>query len=212
MYELIILSLLMRAPAHGYKIAQVVNDIIGPYARVSNGRLYPLLTRLEQSGLIELSEEAEQPRHGERVARSYRITAAGRQRFHELMLDTTSNMGDYQRLFHLKASIFLFLAHAERLYLIDHYLHYCQTHIWHLTTEIEDLAARSQPFQQRDLWLPATLEVMQHRADQWRLELAWAQRLREREITYQAKEQHGGASPAECATTSRQSAEESGSA
>ncbi|HVU67236.1 MAG TPA: helix-turn-helix transcriptional regulator [Ktedonobacteraceae bacterium] len=177
MYELIILSLLMRAPAHGYKIAQVVNDIIGPYARISNGRLYPLLARLEQGGFIELSEEIEQPRSGERIARSYSIATAGRQRFHELMMDTTSNRGDYQRLFYLKVSVFLFIESAERLYLIDHYLHYCQTHILHLTAEIEDLAAKSH----QKLWLPPTLEVMQHRADQWRLEMAWARRLRERE-------------------------------
>ena len=49
MYELIILSLLMRFPLHGYLIAQIANDTIGPWAKISNGTLYPLLTRLEQS-------------------------------------------------------------------------------------------------------------------------------------------------------------------
>ena len=53
MYELIILSLLMRWNAHGYLIASIINDMIGPYAKVSNGRLYPLLAKLEEQGLIE---------------------------------------------------------------------------------------------------------------------------------------------------------------
>jgi DNA-binding PadR family transcriptional regulator len=209
MYELIILLLLMRTSAHGYKIAQVVNDIIGPYARISNGRLYPLLARLEQDGLIELSEEGEQPRHGERIARSYGITAAGRQRFHELMMDTTSNRGDYQRLFHLKVSVFLFVESAERLYLIDHYLHYCQTHILHVTAEIEDLAAGKHRFRRQEQWLPTTLDVMQHMADHWRLEIAWAQRLREQEEARQAGVHQGEVSPETLAAGPH---EESGSA
>jgi DNA-binding PadR family transcriptional regulator len=99
MYELIILSLLMRFPAHGYLIAQIVNDIIGPYARISNGRLYPLLAKLEERGLIEAHEESSQALRGERSSRSYQITEEGRRRFHALMMDTTSNPGEYQRFF-----------------------------------------------------------------------------------------------------------------
>ena len=52
MYELMILSILMRGTAHGYLIASIINDIIGPYARLSNGRLYPLLSKLEDLGMI----------------------------------------------------------------------------------------------------------------------------------------------------------------
>lgn len=40
MYELIILSLLMREPLHGYLIAKIINDMIGPIAKVSHGWLY----------------------------------------------------------------------------------------------------------------------------------------------------------------------------
>ena len=42
MYELMILTFLMRGPMHGYLIANII-DISGPFAEVSNGRLYPLL-------------------------------------------------------------------------------------------------------------------------------------------------------------------------
>ena len=54
MYELIILSLLMREPIHGYLIAKIINDMIGPIAKVSHGWLYPRLAKLEQEGLIVL--------------------------------------------------------------------------------------------------------------------------------------------------------------
>ena len=43
MYELIILSLLMREPIHGYRISKIISDIIGPIAKVSHGWLYPCL-------------------------------------------------------------------------------------------------------------------------------------------------------------------------
>jgi len=49
-YELIILGLLMRWPMHGYLIAGIIDDIIGPHAKISHGRLYPLLGRMEGGG------------------------------------------------------------------------------------------------------------------------------------------------------------------
>ena len=52
MYELIILSLLMRFPMHGYLIAKIANDLIGPWAKISVGSFYPLLSKLEQQGYI----------------------------------------------------------------------------------------------------------------------------------------------------------------
>ena len=179
MYELIILSLLMRFPAHGYLISHIINDMIGPYARVSNGRLYPLLAKMEESGLIEAYEEDGQEQHGERNARSYRITEAGRQRFHALMMDTTSNLGEYQRFFRYKAPVLYLLQPFEQIYLLEHYLNYCQAHVLHLTNETNDLAthglARGYPHKAS---LAATLDVMNHVTDQWRMEVAWVQRLR----------------------------------
>jgi DNA-binding PadR family transcriptional regulator len=105
MYELIILSQLMRHPAHGYLIARIINDMIGPYARISNGRLYPLLSKLEQSRLIVPYDEGSAGRQGDRQLRAYKITEDGQRRFHELMMDTTSNPGDYQKLFLHKAPL-----------------------------------------------------------------------------------------------------------
>ena len=186
MYELIILSLLMRWPAHGYLIASIINDMIGPYARVSNGRLYPLLARLEEQGLIKAYVETERAPEGDRKHHSFAITEEGRKRFHDLMLDTTSNPGDYQKLFLQKVPVMEFLKPTERLYLIDHYINYCQAHVLHLIAEVEDLVrnVNNKGFM-KPSQLETTVNVMQHMIDQWRLELEWARSLRGKEMEQQ---------------------------
>jgi DNA-binding PadR family transcriptional regulator len=180
-YELLILSILMRGTAHGYLIASIINDIIGPYAKLSNGRLYPLLSKLEELGMIVAIKRTSQKGKGDRHLRSYEITGAGRERFHELMMDTTSNPGEYRQIFLQKVSVLRFLKPAERLYLIDHYLNYCQAHILHLTAEREDLVA-NKGFELSPAHLSSTLNVMQHLIDQWQLELDWARGLHEQEL------------------------------
>ncbi len=184
LYELIILAQLVRYPAHGYLIAKIINDMIGPYAHVSNGRLYPLLAKLEKSGLIALHVGEQK---GDRQLRSFAITEAGRKRFHELMMDTTSNPGEYEKVFKQKAAYFMFLKPVERLRLIDHYINYCQAHILHLTAEAEDLMSLEPAdwgipengIEVNDRFIKDVLNVMQHNVVQWEQELSWVKSLRE---------------------------------
>jgi DNA-binding PadR family transcriptional regulator len=184
-YELIILGQLMRAPAHGYLIASIINDIIGPYARVSNGRLYPLLASLEKAGLIVPYVDASQKSQGNRQLRSYQITEEGRRRFHELMMNTTSSPGEYQKLFAQKVAYLYFLKPTERLRLIDHYINYCQAHLHHLSAEADDVARESSTWDTpgEPYWVQDVLDAMQHMSDQWTLELEWARRLHEKELS-----------------------------
>src|SRR5260221_12281316 len=102
MYELIVLSLLMRSPFHGYLIVKITNDIIGPWAKISSGTLYPLLSRMEQAGLISVVPPGSKAVPGERPARTFMITEAGSGRFHQVMVGISSNLGDYQQHFRLK--------------------------------------------------------------------------------------------------------------
>ena len=202
MYEFIILAQLMHGPAHGYLIAKIINDMIGPYARLSPGRLYPLLAKLEQGGLIAADTKAQSGQHGDRQLRIYKITEAGRMRFQVLMSDAGSSPGEYQRLFAYKVSAFGFITPVERLRLTDHYMNYCQAHVFHLQAEAEDLVRQTAEI--NDLWreapqlahgfphmdsysLESDVNVMQHFIDQWQLELEWARSLREREVDLAAK-------------------------
>ena len=188
MYEFLILSQLMKNPAHGYLIASIINDIIGPYARVSNGRLYPLLAKMEQDGLIAVRTEPATPLPGDRQLRVYQITEAGKKRWRALMMDTTLNPGEYQKLFPLKVGDFAFLGPSERLRLIDHYMHYCQAHIIHLTMQMEEVLQESLSWwpemdpASKKAHVERVLRVMQHYIDVWQLEHDWAKSLREMEM------------------------------
>lgn len=180
MYELVILAQLMAYPAHGYLIAKIINDIIGPYARLSSGRLYPLLAKLEQNGLIAVDTEAQSGLRGERHLRIYKITEAGRQRFHLLMRDTSSNPGDYDELFRIKVTAFEFISPVERLRLLDHYIHYCQAHIHHLHSEIDAMWHDSQNYPQlvaSPYRVQCIVNSMEHSIARWQLEQDWARSL-----------------------------------
>ncbi|WDL95329.1 PadR family transcriptional regulator [Alicyclobacillus sp. ALC3] len=175
MYELIILGFLMRSLSHGYRIAKIINDMIGPYAKISSGRLYPLFDKLEQKGFIEAVEGPSQ----ERIQRhkTFQITELGRQRFYKLMMDTTSNLGDYRRIFGFKFAFLDFLTTDEQMHLIEHFIHVCQTHVYHIEHEIEDL-------KQRESTIPSdmsnSLNIMEHMKMQWELEMEWAHRMWEK--------------------------------
>src|SRR5262249_16953 len=126
-YELIILGTLMGGSFHGYLIAKIVQSILGPYGKMRKWLLYTLLMKLEEGGLIVVVPrcgEGEAQARSHIPSRSYRLTEAGRTRFHALMMDTTSYLGEYQRVFLQKVSYFSFLQPLERLQLIEHYIGY----------------------------------------------------------------------------------------
>jgi DNA-binding PadR family transcriptional regulator len=177
MYELLLLALLTRKPMHGYLFIRVINDMIGPFAKVSNGRLYPLLTQLEGGGMIAtVAEEGRQ--------RTFAITDQGRARFHRLMLDTTSNPGDYARLFWLKVPFFESLTSGERLYLIDHYLNYCQAHLVHLRGELTEMETDApQQHYMTPTQITATVQVIRHLYNQWQLDYNDVLALRAAEVS-----------------------------
>jgi DNA-binding PadR family transcriptional regulator len=181
MYELLVLALLTHWPMHAYLLADIANDIIGPWEKISRGTLSSLLTKLEEGGYIEAADPATVPFPSSRPARAVAITAAGRDRLRKLMLDTTSNSGTYKRLFRIKALHLHLLSAEDRLFLIDHYIHYCQTGVRHQRAEAQDFAARTGGDELTNATFGVTaLELMDLEARQWELELVWARGLRER--------------------------------
>ena len=183
MYELIILSLLMREPIHGYLISKIINDMIGPIAKVSHGWLYPRLAKLEKEGLIVASLEGDEGKPGEHQLRTYQITEDGCKRFHKLMMDTTSNPGEYSKFFWQKVSFLAYLHPAERLHLIDHYINYCQTHILHLKEQSKNLVEGKVQYHAMDIsQLEGTLQVLHRSTSHWQVDLEYANSLREKEM------------------------------
>lgn len=160
----------MRSLSHGYRISKIINDMIGPYAKMSPGRIYPLFNKLKKEGLINHVEGEGESRH-----REYNITEKGREHFRQLMMDTTSNLGEYRKLFSFKFVFIDLIQLNEQLYLLDHFINFCQTHIFHIDAEMEDLKQRESEMG-TNCW--SSLAVMAHMKSQWQLDLDWAIKIR----------------------------------
>jgi DNA-binding PadR family transcriptional regulator len=166
---------------HGYLIIKVTNDQIGPWAKISSGTLSTMLNRLEQAGLITILPQEHNASRPDRRSRTFTITEKGRQRFRQLMLDTSSNLGDYQKLFYLKMGYFDLLRSDERLLLVNHYVNYCQAIVLHTQTEMESLVYELANHQ-NPLYLENLLRVMKHVIQLWQAEGDWIKNIREQEM------------------------------
>jgi len=73
--ELMILSLVIERPRHGYELSKLIESLSRGVVRFNVASLYPLLYRLEDRGWLtgKWVEKA-----GQRRRRYYRITAAGK--------------------------------------------------------------------------------------------------------------------------------------
>jgi len=181
MYELMILSMLMRGPEHGYSITKIMNDMIGPVMKISHGSLYPRLRKMEEEGLIVASTQAGNQYEQGRQVRIYTITDEGRRRFQELMMDTSANPGEYSKLFWQKACSLDCLHPVEQLELIDHYLNYCQGHTLHLKAVTKQVIEGKAHYHDMPLaQLTLTLHALRRTAAHWQVELDYAGSLREK--------------------------------
>lgn len=77
-----ILGFLDDGPLHGYELRRRINELDGPGNQLSDGALYPALSRLETAGYLVRTEE---PGARGRRRRRIEITAAGRERLHALL-------------------------------------------------------------------------------------------------------------------------------
>ncbi len=136
---------------------------------------------MEQAGLIVVVPSESQPVVGERQTRTLMITGEGRKRFHQVMMDMSSNLGDYQRIFRYKMAFVDLLQSQERLLLLNHYINYCQTSILHLQTEMANLTHELSQ-QPNPHFLQNVLKVMEHLEQQVQAELDWVRGLREQEL------------------------------
>lgn len=78
--ELMILTILVREPLHGYGITQRLGALSRDSFQVNPGSLFPTLYRLEQDG--KLSAEW-RPTANNRQAKYYKLTASGRRQLEQ---------------------------------------------------------------------------------------------------------------------------------
>lgn len=180
MYELLVLALLMHWPLHAYRIMRMASNILGPEERLSTGTLSTFIAKLERAGLIHPADSGDVPFPMEHSSRAFAITPTGRERFLELMMDTTSHPGTYRRLFHIKALHLEFLPLERQLFLVEHYLIYCRRVMHSKRMDTQDMTGN--PLKQEHMspaLRKAAFALMQLKTEQWKLELAWGQALYE---------------------------------
>ena len=73
--DMLILQILSLEPAHGYGIAQRLEQISKSIVQVNQGSLYPALHRMTQSGWLRAEWGASE---NNRRAKFYKLTRAGR--------------------------------------------------------------------------------------------------------------------------------------
>jgi PadR family transcriptional regulator PadR len=72
---MVLKTLDVLGPLHGYAIARRIEQISGDLLRVNQGTLYPVLLKLEQEGSVDSEWGASE---NNRKARFYRLTRDGR--------------------------------------------------------------------------------------------------------------------------------------
>ena len=88
MLDFAILGLLHEAPMHGYELRKRLHELLGAFRAFSYGTLYPTLRRLQRANLIvEEAPEDDARAWGRRARKVYKITAEGKERFAELLVD-----------------------------------------------------------------------------------------------------------------------------
>jgi hypothetical protein len=74
-----------------------------------------------------------------------------------------------------------FLQPAEPIFLLDHHINFYQAHVLYLTARAEEIQRRKVQgtIGMSPRRLKVALNLLQHVANQWQLELEWANQLRE---------------------------------
>lgn len=105
-HELLFLGLLAEGPKHGYEIKRRIKEVLSPEIGLNIKSIYYPLKRMEEAGLVakQVGRQGRWPQKN-----IYGITAAGRDKFDELMGD--SFLSVQRPFFHMDLSLyFLHLA------------------------------------------------------------------------------------------------------
>src|SRR3954468_13992778 len=125
--EFAILGLLQQSPMHGYELRKELAAVLGGLRSISYGSLYPALKRLQAAGLIASDEPtprallpADAPAlTGRRGKVVYAITAAGKERFAELVSSTGPEAYDDESRFGVHLAFFRHTAAHVRLRILE---------------------------------------------------------------------------------------------
>lgn len=160
MLELAILGLLQEEPMHGYELKRQLTQKLGHFWQVSFGSLYPTLKDLRRRGAIERVFDAQETSRRKNV---YRITAAGRQQFLELIEDPASSAWEEEK-FPLRFAFFRFATPEIRLRLLERRKAHLQNKLADMRTTLRNRADRIDSY---------TLSLLRHGMDATAADIEW---------------------------------------
>lgn len=97
---MVLKTLDVLGPLHGYGIARRIEQISGDLLAVNQGTLYPVLLKLEQEGAISSEWGASE---NNRKARFYHLTRAGRKQLRNESSEWEQTAAIISRFFNVKA-------------------------------------------------------------------------------------------------------------
>jgi DNA-binding PadR family transcriptional regulator len=192
MLELAILGLLTDEDLHGYELKRRLTDVLGAFASVSWGSLYPALNRLEKAGAVKAvttegdelppatgslgaelamfrrraaASAARGPRNG-RSRKVYGITERGRELFTQLLGDEPVSLDD-DREFGLRLALARYLSPDARVRLLER-----------RRANLVERLARTRTQAGRD---PYATALMEHGAETIERDISWLESLIARE-------------------------------
>jgi DNA-binding PadR family transcriptional regulator len=188
--EFAILGLLHQSPMHGYELRKQLSQVLGGLRSISYGSLYPALKRMHAAGLIATDEPDPRallpadapPLTGRRGKVVYRITAEGKERFHELVGETGPEAYDDGGSFGVRLAFFRHTEADVRLRILE---------VRRRTVERQREGLRSSLARTRERVDRYTLELQRHGLESVDREVRWLSELIDTE-----RREAGGGSPA----------------
>lgn len=175
MYELFVLGELMTGEKHGYMLQEILKNAAGPIRQISSGTLYPLLSRLVESGLINLRHEEES--EGGRLRKVYELTPSGRDRFQQLMEQPLEYNAETEQQINFKMVYFQYVSKDVRLACLQQYMQYLeQIRRYVIGFESQLISLKPDPEKQRI----QLLRVFDHRKHVGAADIEWVKKEIER--------------------------------
>jgi DNA-binding PadR family transcriptional regulator len=161
--ELAVLGVLSESPQHGYELRKRLVSVLGLFATISYGALYPTLKSLVTRGFIAEQDSSPTTVYPKRNRIVYALTPAGIDYFSSLVADDGAGSWD-DEIFAVRIALFGQTAPDARLHIL-------QGRRRRLEDRLDQM--RSNLAKGRERLDAYTLELQQHGLDAMEREVAW---------------------------------------
>lgn len=161
--ELAVLGVLSESPQHGYELRKRLVSVLGLFATISYGALYPTLKSLVTRGYIAEQDATPTAVYPKRNRIVYALTPAGTEYFESLVADDGAGSWD-DEIFAVRIALFGQTSPDARLHIL-------QGRRRRLEDRLDQM--RSNLAKGRERLDAYTLELQQHGLDAMEREVAW---------------------------------------